>query len=241
MELKEHFMMTLAAPRGSGKSFFVKQLLKSELIDRFDHIVIMCPSLDFNDDYDDFRGLDKFRFISNVTSEIIEDLWNRQAKCKAMIRRKRRDKKKKNANDPQFSEFESEDPDIIECPHVLLILDDIIDSGVVKFRGIVDKVAERGRHVSISLILNSQRISAISRSIRLNADYFIIFKPFAVAEVEQFLDQFVRKKERKAAREIFASIFKRKHQFVMLDNTDKTLKESNAKDFINGTINTITL
>ena len=73
-DLVDNFVMILAAPRRSGKSYFIKTLLNQQkFLDRFDHVVIMCPSLKFNDDYGDFMDRDDelFTFISEPTREIL--------------------------------------------------------------------------------------------------------------------------------------------------------------------------
>jgi predicted AAA+ superfamily ATPase len=41
---KEDFVMTIAAPRRSGKSYFIKTMLREGLMDPFDHVIIMCNS-----------------------------------------------------------------------------------------------------------------------------------------------------------------------------------------------------
>jgi hypothetical protein len=121
---------------------------------------------------------------------------------------------------------------------MLLILDDCIDSGVMNFRGSVDKIAERGRHINMSAIICSQRISAISRSVRLNSDYFIIFNPHSIGELEQYIEQFVSRTNRKALRESIQDIFAVPFTFLLLDNTEKNpkkkLKISSAQDFVRG-------
>jgi hypothetical protein len=124
------------------------------------------------------------------------------------------------------------------CPRTLLILDDCIDSGVMNFRGTVDRFAERGRHINISTIISSQRISAVSRSIRLNSDYFIIFSPYSISEMEQYLEQFVPRDRRKETRIHLLEVFETPYQFILLDNAEKNpskkLKVSNADWFVKG-------
>lgn len=223
MELEEHFVMTFAAPRKSGKSFFVSSMLRSGMLDHFDHIIILCPTLCFNNDYQEFAGRDNITMISEVSGDKIDELFNKQADCMRSVRKRQRD----------YPELPP-----LYCPDTLLILDDCIDSGVLNFRGTVDKIAERGRHINMSCIICSQRISAISRSVRLNSDYFIIFAPYSIQELEQFIEQFVSKADRKPLRLLLKDIFGIPYQFVLLDNTEKDpkrkLKTSNANAFLKG-------
>jgi hypothetical protein len=222
LDVKDGFVCTLAAPRGSGKSHLIRTMLQSGFMKKFDHVVVMSPSLDLNDDYVDYIGLDKVTLISEISETIIDQLFTDHEACMKQVRHRER--------------FEKELPPIT-CPYTLLILDDIIDSNLVTFRGVVDKYAERGRHINLSLIVSSQRISAVSRSIRINSNYFIVFSPFSVAEMEQFLEQFVSRDQRSETRHILSDIFKKNYEFVLLDNFEKDpilkLKHSNAKDFVN--------
>jgi hypothetical protein len=230
--LVDNFVMTLVAPRRSGKSWFIKSMLKQpEFLERFDHIVIMCPSLKYNDDYAEFMDRDDelFTFIGDPTKAILEDLFNQQCDAKERVRAQERMLNKKKSGPSALPE-----DDLLECPKTLVILDDMIDSGLMNFHGACDKFAERGRHIDFCLILTSQRNSAVSRSVRINSDLFVIFCPYSISEIEQFLEQFVSRGQKKVIRKALDEIFNEKYQFVLLDNaqtTGKKLQTSNADDF----------
>jgi hypothetical protein len=223
MDKDIHFVMTISAPRGSGKSFLVKELLsKGKLAQKFKYIVVMNPSIELNDDYKEYLNNPKFTLLSDFNGETIDDLFQVQVKCMKKVRQRER--------------TETHLPRL-KCPRTLLILDDAIDSGVMNFRGAVDKIAERGRHINMSMILCSQRISAISRSIRLNSDYFIIFSPHSIGETEQYLEQFVSRQDRKKVRDMMKTIFDQDYAFIVLDNKQKMtekLRWSIAQDFVRG-------
>jgi hypothetical protein len=123
--LKENFMMTLAAPRGSGKSFLIGELLKSKLSDRFDHIIILCFSTSLNDDYLPWMNNPKYTILDQIDNTILDDLFKSQSQCMKKVRKRERE--------------ESDKPKL-RCPKTLLILDDCVDSGVLTFRGTVDKL-----------------------------------------------------------------------------------------------------
>jgi predicted NodU family carbamoyl transferase len=93
--------------------------------------------------------------------------------------------------------------------------------------------------MNLSVIVSAQRISAISRGIRTNSDYFVIFNPFSIGELEQFIEQFVAKSQRKEFMQLVMNVFETKHQFIMVDNTEPArhkLKTSKAQDFIKGNV-----
>lgn len=223
-DFKDHFCMVLAAPRKSGKSFFISEFLRSQHADRFDHIVIMCPSLDLNDDYDEFEDDDKITLISDPDGEKVSELFRKQEQVKKACKKRKR------------SEFEQE-PEQKRCPDTLLILDDCIGTGVLRFRGETDDYALRGRHANISIIIAVQKISACSPNIRDNSDYFIAFCPYSVSELERFVEMFVQKSKKAKLHKQVREIFDVPFQFIMVDNTVKNvrhkLKMSNACDLIN--------
>lgn len=244
-KLEEHFVMVLSAPRKSGKSHLVKNMLKSGLLDKYDHVVIMCPTLEFNDDYEHLRNHEKVKLIHSVSASVVRELIDRQESCMRDVQAIKRGLKQPFKITLDIEDVTEEAEIEVECPSTLLILDDCIDSGVIRFGGVVDRLAERGRHFKMSTIICAQRHSAISRSIRLNADYYIIFSPYSIAEMEKYLEEFVSRDVRRNLRNTLNKIFEIPYHFVLLDNSErnpkKRLKVSNADDFIEGRIEPIEL
>jgi hypothetical protein len=125
------------------------------------------------------------------------------------------------------------------CPNTLLILDDILDAGLIQFHGIVDTLAARGRHCNMSVIIASQRITSISIVIRDNSDYFLIFAPFTLDELEKYIEKFVSRKKRGEFIAAILEVFEVPHDFILLDKHERSRKHKfkimNAQDFMNNT------
>lgn len=227
--LKDYFVLSIAAPRGSGKSYLGIRLLKNGLIQKYDQIHILCPSLDVNEDYDQFRGNSKFKFNSHPNSKYLDELFDTCYQTTLKV-------KKHNSKQDSLI-YATKKREKLTCPNILVILDDCIDSGVLSFKGGLDKFAERGRHIKASLIIMSQRISAISRSVRINSNLFLIFCPFSMSELEQFIDQFTFREKRKQLHAEIMEIFEKPYTFIIVDNTAKNVKErllyTNCDMFIN--------
>lgn len=164
------------------------------------------------------------RFISRATRNVIHDIVEQSELCQQQVR----------AHNIQ----RDEDEEIQYCPRILLILDDCIDSNVLNFRGANDMIAERGRHIKITAIYTSQRESAVSKSIRINADYYIIFSPFAIAELEKFVERMIPKSRRKELLPLLESLFEQPYHFLLVDNDErewnKKLKWSTAEQLMEG-------
>ena len=214
------FTMTLAAPRRSGKTHFIIMLL-GLIINSYDKIFIFSPSLDFSADFQEFADNPKVELVTDPDENLIKGIFKNCAEAQRQAVNNERQQKRK-----------------LRGYKVLTVFDDMIDSGLFHFGGLLDKFAERGRHIKLTLVASAQRISAISRSIRLNSDYFIIFSPYSISELEQFIEQFVSKSFRKEIRLKIAEIFETPYNFLIVDNTEKNprkkLKVSNADSFMKG-------
>lgn len=217
--------MSISAPRRSGKSYLTGKLIRKEY-DYHEFIYIVSPSLRFNSDYDEFKEpqFSKVKFISDPTKTSIEQMVVESSSVREAVR--------------IHNGRRSPDDEVWYTPRILLVLDDCIDSEVLRFRGVCDRIAERGRHVSMSVIIISQRLSAISRSIRINSDYFIIFAPFSIGELEKFMEEFLPRRTRTETVPLLMKVFATPYHFVLLDNVEKVwyrkLKTSTAEDIVEG-------
>jgi hypothetical protein len=219
------FFISIAAPRGSGKTVFINKGLKQKWIKEYDHIYIITPSGKLNHDYDEAKKHEHVKLVTDTDKNVINALFNRMYEVKEDVIERE--------NNIELGY----DLPPLKCPKSLLILDDCIDSKLFSFHGVVDKIAERGRHVWLSCIVSSQRLSAISRSIRINSDLFIIFCPYQAQEFEQYIEQFVFKHQRLSLYSQIEEIFNVDYQFLFIDNSirrmGEKLKASNADDFFN--------
>jgi hypothetical protein len=213
--MASNFVWTIIAPRRSGKSFLIELCLESGMADLFDQIYILNPSMRFNQQY---RGLNKFEHVHLIMEPDIAFVEN-------LIHETERVKAETNGS----LDFDS--------PKILLILDDLIDSGLFRFQGIIDRVAERGRHIGMSMICSSQRFTALSKSVRINSDYFTIFAPAAVVEMEKFTEQYVPREYVRPLRRRLVEVFNiNKYNFIFLDATSTRWEEklvyTEAHEFI---------
>lgn len=222
---KPHAVITCIGPRGSGKSYMNEHIIMNrEFFNRFDRIYILSPTLDVNDDYHNafLENSDKVYYESEVTKGAIDDIFEQMYAAK------------KREMDTKRLHIKEKIPE--RCPELLLILDDIIDSGVVHFGGAVDKFAERGRHINTTLFINAQRMSAVSRSIRINSDYIFLFRPYSISEIERFLEDFVSRDHRHWLRSKLDQIYEKQHEFIMLDNVTEDyrakLKQGNTDSLL---------
>ena len=217
MDFEQNFVMTIVAPRGSGKSFLTRLWLH-EYNHMYDHIFILCPSIKFNDDYMDFKDMTHVHLMEPSIVEL-HNIIDAQQELKKI---------------EKLHERQGGHP--VQCPKTLVVMDDCIDSNIMNFRGPADQVAERGRHFDISIIIDAQRLSSVSRSIRINSTWFLFFAPYSVNEFDKFMEQFMPRHLRKEIRTLLHEAYGEEHVFVVVDNEERQwqlkLKKSIAQDFV---------
>lgn len=192
-------MMSLVGARRSGKSTLIKKLLKENIIGKSrdkikeENVFIICPTINLDDGWNEFPTAKKYE---NPDPTIIQAIINEQLYNIGNYGKKR-------------------------TPEVLVILDDCADNNILRFGGIIDTLAVRGRHYKINVIVSSQRMSAISRTVRLNSDYLIFFSPYNLSELEQVAEQYFLKQDRKEYMKKIQQIFETPFNFLVIDNSER--------------------
>lgn len=225
LELTPPFVITISASRGSGKSTLIRRMLDENLQKQFHYIVFVSPTLDLNDDY---KSIDKgycLKLPKPPKPPSGVPLGGRPPPEQIVRISNTVD------FDRAIKEIMATQTDIVKehgkkkTPQVLIIADDVIDSKILRFGGNLDKIAERGRHMNISLIISTQRITSVSRSIRLNSDFFIVFRPWNYTEVERWLSEFIPRKKRAMFEEWLNSVFTEPYMFLVVNNRTKSIDE----------------
>lgn len=158
--LKDNFVLYISAPRGSGKTFLLVNLLISEQFyaNRFDKVYIVSPSYYHDRNFESVRDSLPESQISTVYS----DDW-----ITKQIKKKKDDER------------------------ILFIVDDCITEAKFKnpkATSILNTIAVNGRHMNVSLIITSQKITGISTYIRSQADGIITFALRTEAEIKALYD-----------------------------------------------------
>lgn len=201
----------LVAPRNSGKSNLIKNLLQKKFYGKVfdkDNIIIFSPTVKIDDMWLDVDIPNKFE--PNELEEVVNDIIEQQEKIKASYGKK-------------------------ECPDVLIIMDDMINEGnSTSYRGIAERLAYKGRHWKISLIMTSQKYKGISRGIRLNSTQTTYFEPQNMSEFDSILEEHADKKNKEAFKRMFDYATTPKYSFLTIDYNKPKKDGRYSKNF--GTI-----
>ena len=139
-------MVGLIAKRNAGKSQMLRYLVLQQRA-LFKSIFVICPTETVNHFYSDF-----------VKKENIFDSYNENW-VEALI--KKMTEVNSGKNDDNAS-------------HILLILDDCCSDTNFHQSKSIKKLATRGRHIKISVIITCQYIYQISPTIRNNLDFILV-------------------------------------------------------------------
>ena len=217
--LKLPFTLLMSGHTGSGKTFLFKKLF-NEMRDKFDFVIFFSPTVKISGDFSMYKEqpdpkkgqvIQKFSesedFIT-ITAEII---------------------------DSQKILLESDGIKRSEIPSIMLVYDDCANLKITSFRNILDKFSMSSRHYNTSIVLLTQRLSAIGRSIRLNAKYVILFSCSNFSELQQFSEQYLLRKHKKEFEGMLQEIFSVPYNFILIENFNPNVGERmylNGKDLI---------
>ena len=98
--LDKNPVITICAPRNSGKSYLTRKILM-KFSDYWDNIVIFCPTLKFNDDYEDLgENSNKVQIyrVSDFEGSDIERIFNDHEEAKENCKKREREIKKGKKN-----------------------------------------------------------------------------------------------------------------------------------------------
>ncbi len=195
------FSWILIGPSGSGKSN-----LLANIIDQYDkvfkhqHRIYISPSLGLDPKTDEIKAKWKYDAFDPA---IIESVIKQQ-------------------KDITISQYDHEQRKMRKgkrMPDVLIILDDCIDSNAFNHKGVLEKLFYRARHFNTSLLITSQKYSALSRGIRLNAKQCSFFKPYNESENEHILKEHAgnQKREQERLKSMLDSVWANKYHFIHID------------------------
>lgn len=194
-----------------GKTHLTKRLLRGELKDDIDYLVIVSTTNDISDDFDEKEfpsgdHISKFNSSADV-ERVIEDLCVSQKQIMKTFGRK-------------------------EMPSIMVVIDDCTNTRALAFKGYLDKMSVKLRHFNISTMLLVQRLASAPRTYRLNCKYSILFSCSNFTELEKYIQEFVSKKYHKKLREMVISIYDEPYNFILSKNFSKKITE---RLYLNGT------
>lgn len=145
--------MLISGMTNSGKTHYVLDLLESEYKNKFDYVIIVCPTFHYNKTYERkfiYDDQDVIPLIvGNKLNDVLEELFKRYRNSKSLVRA-----------DEQ----------------TLIIIDDCANLHDAKLKATaLTKLAFHGRHANISTWILTQKYNAIVKDFRENVSVLVLF------------------------------------------------------------------
>lgn len=182
------FVMYLSAPRSSGKTHLLLNLMIQEkfLKDKFDEVYFVCPSFYLDSKYSILDLDDKYimeKFDSKKIEKIIEN---------------------KNPDDEILFVFD-------DC-----ICEDQFKSN--NSDNILNTIAIRGRHIKVSMLITTQKTTGGSSFVRSQVDGLMVWKPRSHSEIEAiYQDNCVGALDKKAFAKLLKETTKERYSFLYIN------------------------
>ena len=147
---------------GSGKTYALLELLEKEYYRKFEYIVLICPTFDYNSSYLEWRYLHDPKFICLPSShDRVQDLLEYVVETYKGI-------------------------------PTAIVLDDIASSQDIKNRtGEIVKAAFGARHFNHSLFILTQQLTSVSKPVRENMGRLIAFYTPNRKDVKTICDDYL--------------------------------------------------
>ena len=210
--------LAVVGPSRCGKSNLVRNILMNPNYykNMFDYIFIFCQSIEFNGDYDDIKSK-SYEELENYNP-------NSKKKHKLVVN------KYDHFDQEIIAQILEEQANIIRqygqkrSPEILMLYDDVIDDPSFLNSNLLKSISTRGRHMNISVIISSQKLSLINTTIRANLTSIILFCPATMSEVDFFIEANVSKSQRKQFMECCKKVWETPYQFIMIDYLNRNLE-----------------
>lgn len=145
--LNPPFNMLISGMTNCGKTHFVLDLLEKEFKNKFDYIIIVCPTFEYNKTYNRKFIMEDENVIPIIINEKLDDVLNK-------LIEKYKDSKEQT----------------------LIIIDDCANLREAKIKSsALTKLAFHGRHLNISTWILTQKYNAIIKDFRQNVMMLVLF------------------------------------------------------------------
>lgn len=209
IELKIPCNGLLTAQTMGGKTFLIKKLLKEQILDKIDYLIILSPTLGISGDWDEpeFQENDKppkgkpivKKFDKNF-AQVIQDCVEQAEEILNHHKRK-------------------------DMPQIFIILDDMIFNKIVTFKGLVDKLSTKSRHLNISFWLLVQKLTGCPRTFRVNCRYMFMFSCCNYSETEKFLEEYCPQRMKKELKKRLEEIYNQDYAYILCSTYSSSIRD----------------
>lgn len=242
---RPYFLSLFVGVRNSGKTYSCVQMLKQYEISGFKdpksgksvpmRIILISPTFKGNPIWTSLKYLSEEDIHSKYTDEtlnnILKDIKNEQKETKdyqTKLEVYKRFLKKKHLTQDEIWELEHNDyqpptpPKYIIDPVIFLVLDDCVGASCYKSgKSPFTNVCLRNRHLKINILLLTQNLKAIQKSVRINCNLFVIYKFCSKKVIEDLYEEVANEYTESEFEMLYKYATDGEHNALVLDFTGK--------------------
>lgn len=156
------FNMIIVGMTNCGKTYYLLDMLEKEFMNRFDYIILICPTLSWNKTYIDWKYIHDMDVVSI------------------------------NCEQDQVDQVLHIVSEVYKGTHSLIILDDCASSQDVKNRvSELVKLAFSARHYGLSTIVITQQLTSINKPYRDNISKLVTFYNTNKSDMRTITDNYL--------------------------------------------------
>lgn len=213
------FVHLISAKIGSGKTYYLMDLMKKHYLNYFEKIYVFCPTVNLDNKWKELSTL-------NSNKKLLKKSKNEDYHQGLYIVYDNEDEYSQKLNelyqdythyDMMFNEdlhiYQPIGDSVNQPPKTLIIFDDCSGIKEITHGNLIQKLIRKSRHLNISVIYSIQDIRGVSPSIRNNSRLLTLFKCFNEEELDKIYDAFTIPTKRKRFKEVLLDIFKNYDDF----------------------------
>ena len=198
----------IAGSTRSGKTHLTKKILDSGVLAKTDYLIIFSPTANISGDWDKYRLNDNPKYGRVI--QIFDDVSAFNSILMEMISSQKELLKHHSKN---------------EIPSIIIILDDCLNTNILRQRGLIDQFSVSSRHYNMSMFILVQKIRGAPKTLRLNCAYFILFSCSNFLELQTALEEFVPRKFRKNIEKHIVEIYNIPYNYILCDCFNPRMKD----------------
>lgn len=239
------FTHIISAKIGSGKTFYLMNLIKKHYLNHFEKIYVFCPTINMDSKWNELSDLNNSKKLLKRLKKEKADSADSEYKESNYIVYDNEDEydvKLKELYESYLHHNMIFDEDFKmykkitdeEAPKTLIIFDDCSGIKEITHSNTIQKLIRKSRHLNISIIYAIQDIRGVSPSIRNNTRLLTLFKSFNEEELIKVYEAFTLPTTKKNFINVLFDIFKNYEEFntssldrpiIVFNNQNKNTNE----------------
>lgn len=189
------FTHIISAKIGSGKTYYLMDLIKKHYLNHFEKIYVFCPTVNMDDKWNELSDLNNSKKLlkpekkeykesnyivyddEELYADKLNELYHNYLHHNMVY-------------DEDFKMYKNISDSKTEPPKTLIIFDDCSGLKEITHGNTIQKLIRKSRHLNISIIYAIQDIRGVSPSIRNNTRLLTLFKSFNEEELIKVYEAF---------------------------------------------------